>query len=413
MDQSNSSETPGKELFPPLLDKLHRWILNLGMALLGLFLLMSPAGTSVGLVLVSLALLIRPSLVWRLGIWREPFVVVGLVFFLFIALHGIVIAQASGPAWAFPGKYGELWRAPILLAAFALCANSQVFWRALLLGSLSYAGLHCLNWFGVSLLPPEFFGARRISAGLGLLAVAWVSLGRSARANRPLLLWLVSVVLSLTVLFAIDGRTGHLLLVLLAALAGWFYAPRRWRWVCAVSWPLLVAVAALGSKAVQSRMSDTMSIVKPGGASSDLTSAGLRKQFYINGAELVRRSPWLGVGYSNIPTAFHAVVLERLVADPSLADYADHPYSSPPNLHNEYLMQWAGGGFLAFALWLVWLASPLFPRGHDPGIRVSMAGLVVAFSVGCLFNSWLLDFTEGHVYLVIMAWLLSHKYRRD
>jgi hypothetical protein len=104
MDQSTSSETPGKELFPPLLDKLHRWILNLGMALLGLFLLMSPAGTSVGLVLVSLALLIRPSLVWRLGIWREPFVVVGLVFFLFIALHGIVIAQASGPAWAFPGK---------------------------------------------------------------------------------------------------------------------------------------------------------------------------------------------------------------------------------------------------------------------------------------------------------------------
>ena len=31
----------------------------------------------------------------------------------------------------------------------------------------------------------------------------------------------------------------------------------------------------------------------------------------------------------------------------------------------------------------------------------------MAFAVGCLFNSMLLDFVEGHFYIALLAWLLA------
>ena len=74
-------------------------------------------------------------------------------------------------------------------------------------------------------------------------------------------------------------------------------------------------------------------------------------------------------------------------------------------------MQWASGGVVAVLLLVAWLACPVLSRGHGTDIRRSVLGIVLAFSIGSLVNSWLLDFTEGHVYIVLVAWLLSQRYR--
>jgi hypothetical protein len=55
----------------------------------------------------------------------------------------------------------------------------------------------------------------------------------------------------------------------------------------------------------------------------------------------------------------------------------------------------------------------MFMRGFEGFRRQAMSGLVLAFAVGCCLNSWLLDFTPGHIYMVLMAWLLSERYRTE
>jgi heptosyltransferase-3 len=40
-------------------------------------------------------------------------------------------------------------------------------------------------------------------------------------------------------------------------------------------------------------------------------------------------------------------------------------------------------------------------------VRAALAGVALAFAVGCVFNSLLLDFMEGHLYVTLLAWLLA------
>jgi hypothetical protein len=41
-----------------------------------------------------------------------------------------------------------------------------------------------------------------------------------------------------------------------------------------------------------------------------------------------------------------------------------------------------------------------------------LAGLCLAFAIGCLFNSMLMDFVEGHLYTALLAWLLARRHEK-
>jgi O-antigen ligase len=89
---------------------------------------------------------------------------------------------------------------------------------------------------------------------------------------------------------------------------------------------------------------------------------------------------------------------------PAPGTYSDNP-------HNEYLLQSGAGGLPALALFLLWLALPLrLALRPSAGPWAGTLGCVtVAFAVGCLFNSLLLDFVEGHLYGAVLAWLLAQR----
>jgi O-antigen ligase len=78
------------------------------------------------------------------------------------------------------------------------------------------------------------------------------------------------------------------------------------------------------------------------------------------------------------------------------------------NPHNEFLLMWAQLGIagLALLIWLFWwqwrLAADLPTRLESELAR----GLVVTMVIGCMFNSLLLDHTEGLFY----AWLTGVLY---
>jgi hypothetical protein len=76
-------------------------------------------------------------------------------------------------------------------------------------------------------------------------------------------------------------------------------------------------------------------------------------------------------------------------------------------------MLWAGTGTAGLILLLAWLAAPLLMSGLAVQPRQALTGLVLAFSLGSFMNAWLLDFTPGHVYMVLLAWLMSDRYRSN
>jgi len=74
-------------------------------------------------------------------------------------------------------------------------------------------------------------------------------------------------------------------------------------------------------------------------------------------------------------------------------------------------MQLVGGGVVALALFLAWLVAPMLRVPHSRGVQASLIGIGLAFAFGCLFNSLLMDFVEGHFYVTLMTWLLAQSGR--
>jgi O-antigen ligase len=125
------------------------------------------------------------------------------------------------------------------------------------------------------------------------------------------------------------------------------------------------------------------------------TSTGLRLEFYRNTLAIIREHPLLGVGTGGFPKAY----ADRVQA--AEADLTRNP-------HNEYLHIAAQTGLagLAALLWLFLLQWITAPRLTEPLERHLARALVLTIAVGCVFNSFLLDHTEGLMY----AWLTALLY---
>ena len=144
-------------------------------------------------------------------------------------------------------------------------------------------------------------------------------------------------------------------------------------------------------------------------ADGTLSSTGIRIEMLRNNMRLAHDNYLAGAGFGNY-AKLHAEATQQLYgSDPARKRYLLEPWVRTANPHNEYLMQLIGGGLVAAALFLAWLALPLARRTTAPDTRGQIAGLVIAFAVGCLFNSLLMDYVEGHLYVTLLAWLLARQ----
>ncbi|RYF43527.1 MAG: O-antigen ligase domain-containing protein [Comamonadaceae bacterium] len=393
-------------VLPPvtlLSPRLQAWLSG-ALALFGFFLPFSVAGTSILLAaLLAIALAAAPA-VWRSAPWRDPVVAVGLLLFAYLAIHTLATSGPTPVAWGTINRYHELVMGALLLALFRLAARPELFFRGLVCGALLYALAH---WAGL-FWPPmaRYLELRHISAGMALSLTAFVLLEQARGSSRPWVLRGIAAFLALTVLFAMDGRTGYLVLLLLVACAAWLQSPRRWRWASLVIVPLAVGALALSSGGVQHRIQETLAGTGPwinGGPHS----TGIRIELLRTGVDVAQTHFATGAGYAEYGKAFESAARARYGPDPLRRDYLEQYWIRPDNPHNEYLMQLAGGGIVALALFLAWLALPILRKSGSASARASLVGVGLAFATGCLFNSMLMDFVEGHLYVALMTWLLA------
>lgn len=380
-------------------------------ALTGLSLLVSPAAVYLSLAALLLVGMMRAPVLWAQRPWAHPVVAVGLILLAWLTVHTLWLAPPSTPdAWRILNKYHELLLPLLLIPLFASVRQDRSFMHGLALGALLYALAHWL-----SLIHPPlaaYLVSKRISAGWTLSVAAFLFLMQT-RGSRHRRAWIgLSAFLALTVLAAIGGRTGHLTILALMALAGGLLAPRRWRWgAVALITALLLGVAALSPQVAQ-RMTETLT-ESTSLDGEPITSTGIRLQLLKTAGEMLRQHPLLGVGLPNYSAEHARAAQQRLAQDPQGAAYLKDHWITSSNPHNEYLMQWVGAGLPAFLLFTTWLgtmlatARTLLRQQRAVAQARSLIGLTLAFAGGCLFNSLLLDFVEGHFFIVTLSWLLA------
>lgn len=323
------------------------------------------------------------------------------------------------------GKYVDLALLPLLMVALAHHAArrmaQQVFLLAMaftlaLSGMVGMEMIAAADWMWRGALPdnPAVFRSSITQNILMAYAVFLALLhAREARVDWQRAGYGMFALLgSINVLFQVQGRTGYIVLLVLLAWFAWSTLARRlqargrrmgWREAGAVAGVAVLAVwgAYQGSARLQARVDLVVSEYRAwqpnvGNFAANRTSTGQRMEFYYNTARIILEHPLAGVGTGGFPAAYAQRVQGKgLVAT--------------QNPHNEYLLAVVHGGVALLLLLLYWFYVQWHhaPQLETPFAQDAARGLVLAAAISCLFNSSLLDHTEGLFFAFMSALLFA------
>lgn len=197
------------------------------------------------------------------------------------------------------------------------------------------------------------------------------------------------------VFMLVQGRTGQIVLGALIIL----WSERRFGLrglVLGMAGVLsLVALSYAVSPVFYQRVAKTveeMERVQIESVAPKKSSVGVRMEWYHNTLNLIAAHPFVGVGTGSFPRAYAGMVTDPAAVKPA------HP-------HNQYLLTGAELG-IAGALVLPALFGMLWWRFRQAGGNLHAElgqGAVLLMAIGCAFNSFFLDHTEG----LFFAWVMS------
>lgn len=341
------------------------------------------------------------------GKWRaardNPAALAALALFALLALGTLYGPAPIATAVDQLGKYQDLLLLPMLVSVFAAPKFRRYAIWAFLGGMLVTLVLSYL--IGLGLFPDGVFRGTREDATVFRLhvtqnffmayaafALACLARDEANKARRGLL-YATAFLALFNVIFMVQGRTGYLVAGLLLV----FFLFERTGWKSVVLG--MVALVLLGGGAffgsTSFRDAVTRGITEYSQWQPDRpadTSIGWRLEFYSNTARMIGERPLAGVGTGGFPIAYAQRVEGTGRVDPG------HP-------HSEYLLMAAQLGVFGLAafvglLVIHWLAA----RRVSPPLDRSLAsGLVLAMALGCLFNTLLLDHSEGLFYCWLMG----------
>ncbi len=222
--------------------------------------------------------------------------------------------------------------------------------------------------------------------------------------------WAIFAGLAATnVLFMVQGRTGYLILLVLLGWFAWTTSARyvrargkTWGWLQGTAILLVMAGFIAAAYQASPRLHERVNLVKselqawqPNHGQS--TSTGQRLDFYYNALQIVQQHPVIGVGTGGFPAAF----AQQVQGSGALPTH---------NPHNEYLMIAVQTGLIGLSLLLYlfyteWRCAPMLATPFE---QDAARGLVLAYLVNCLFNSALLDHSDGLLFAFLTAVLFAN-----
>ena len=338
-------------------------------------------------------------------IYQNPGAVIAIVFLI---AYGIGLTYSSGSHQeAFDNflKYDKLLFIPILVGLLTTDKHRKYCINAFLICSLivliiSYLKLlgiypHTDIGEGLSVYKGRIAGSIIMSFSTYLMLVR----AKNTKGNHRLF-WILASMLAIgNVLFLVNGRTGQ---VTLAALLIWF----SYEHVGLKAIKYWIAIVLLGltfhhfnpnypNSRLTGISAELASENKNKGAQ---TAAGLRLEFYQNTLTLIKKHPLLGGGTGSLENEYF-----------SLVDKTNTITKRVPNPHNQYLLTTQELGLIGLVILLVfwlthwWQSYKLKTTEYGTALR----GLIITIAIGSLFNSLLLDSSEGKFYCLMAGVFLS------
>ncbi|OYY75088.1 MAG: hypothetical protein B7Y40_01300 [Gammaproteobacteria bacterium 28-57-27] len=351
-----------------------------------------------GLVVLFWLLSGRFEATWQ-RVKSEPVVWMALGLWV-MNLVGLTYTPApSGEAIEGAGKYAKLLLLPLVLF---LMDDVRWVWRALyaFLGALTLAVFASyLEGYGIT---PDwtakgdataFAGHITLSLFEALGAFMVFTLARFEPQRRAL--WIVLGLFFLSHLFVLNtGRTGQVLVLALIVL----FTFQLWRWrgvlIGGMVAVVLIAGAWFGSTQFQQRVLAGAQDLQQFQQGEARTSLGARLDYTLNSLKIIRDKPLTGHGTGSMGVVYPAYVSVQ----GSLTD----------NPHNEYMMvgmQW--GVFAILLLVGMFIAMGRVSGQLTPEAGAMMWGVLVAYALGSVSNSLLLDHREGMMFAMLVGLLLA------
>jgi O-antigen ligase len=218
-----------------------------------------------------------------------------------------------------------------------------------------------------------------------------------AVAKARLRLWTTAAALSVLALaflgdifFITTGRTALVMIPLLVVLYGIRHS--GWKGVFGAVAVLLVVAGIMWSASpyLRERVTTTITETERYEQGNDITSSGLRLDFWSKSIGFIKSAPLFGHGTGSIPDQFRRAA----AGQPGVRGAVS------ANPHNQTFAVGIQLGLVGMAvLWAMWICQTTFFWRNG---SLAWIGLVVVTTniIGSLFNSFIFDFTEGWLYVI-------------
>ncbi|WP_439403032.1 O-antigen ligase family protein [Bradyrhizobium sp. DASA03068] len=230
------------------------------------------------------------------------------------------------------------------------------------------------------------------SFALCAVVLAWpiLELIRSRKINLALLLLALSVAFLVNLSFVALARTALIYVPIMLFLFGAFYLPRSFFYGAIACFVFLAGTAWLASSTLRDRTNSILLEYSKYGASNEITSAGMRLEYWRKSLIFFREAPVLGHGTGSVQTLFDRAAHGQ-------TGLAAQTISNPHNQTLNVAVQWGSVGCVI--LYAMWIGQLTFFAGS--GFYPWLGFIVVVQNiVSSLFNSHLFDFVPGWLYVI-------------
>jgi O-antigen ligase len=326
---------------------------------------------------------------------KNPVAAWSLLLFSWFIFGSSYTSATHGDAFSMIMKYRELLFIPVLFSFLTTERYRCWVWKAFVIASVLILLISYLMDFGILDLnrqgDPAF--KSRITHSIFISFFAFFCAHKAYDGQRYAKLYLVLFILCVyNLFFIVEGRTGQLTSILLVLL----FAVQRFTkkillftvLVMAIFWALFLTFSDKATR-INESVVNIQSDLKPD-AEQIPSSMGQRYMFWRYSLKLIAEKPLLGHGTGSFAKEYQRVASSELFLT--------------KNPHNEFLTISVQLGLLGLSIYLGFLASQYYCAKKLPNEEKWFAqGLLLSLIVTSLFNSPLMDHTEGHWFASMIA----------
>lgn len=214
---------------------------------------------------------------------------------------------------------------------------------------------------------------------------------------------LFTVAALINVFFLLEGRTGHVVGVVVFSLIVMWSVPKPYRYIAfGITSLLLSLVLYAYSLAFNTRLSGVVTESQQYAQKTDVqTSAGWRLYAWHRSLEAIQEKPLLGHGVGS-----WALTVKRIEGEKGASVFGESNSSNP---HQEYLLWGVELGVVGLLLFLLLLFSIAKDALlYSTPIQRSIFSVATVLAVACLFNSVLYDDLIGDYFCITLGLLMAY-----